>query len=256
MCEVLAHRGPDDAGIWCDGPIGLGHARLSVIDLSDAGRQPMANEDGSLWIVLNGEIYNFLELRHELEQQGLPLPHPHRHRGAAPPLRPLRRRAACTALRGMFAFAIWDVRRRELFLARDRVGKKPLCYHADAHGITFGLRDQGGAPGSRGGPRAGPGGDPSLPHLPVRAGAAERVQRRAQAAPGHYLIARDGRYAVRRYWKLSHRPKFTPRNERERRALEVELLERLDEATALRMAATCRWARSSPGAWTRARSWR
>ena len=70
MCEVLAHRGPDDAAIWCDGPIGLGHRRLSVIDLTDAGRQPMCNTDGSLWIVLNGEIYNFLELRHELEQQG------------------------------------------------------------------------------------------------------------------------------------------------------------------------------------------
>src|SRR5262249_51502401 len=70
MCEAIAHRGPDDAGIWCAGPVGLGHRRLATLALTPAGRQPMCSEDGSLWIVLNGEIYNHVELRRELEQDG------------------------------------------------------------------------------------------------------------------------------------------------------------------------------------------
>ena len=235
MCEVLAHRGPDDAAIWCDGPIGLGHRRLSVIDLTDAGRQPMCNEDGSLWVVLNGEIYNFPELRHELEQQGYRF----RTRTDTEVLLQLYHRDGVDCLhrlRGMFAFAIWDVRRRELFLARDRVGKKPLCYHADAHGITFAseikavLQD----------PEVDREPDPVAIHhyltyqcVPAPLSAFSGVHK---LLPGHYLLARDGRYTVQRYWKLSHRPKFAPRNAHERRALEVELLQRLDEATALRMA--------------------
>jgi len=234
MCDVIAHRGPDDAGMWCDGPIGLGHRRLSVIDLSAAGRQPMCNEDGSLWIVFNGEIYNFQELRLELEQQGYRF----RSRTDTEVLLNLYHRdgvACLDRLRGMFAFAIWDVHRRELFLARDRVGKKPLCYHADAYGITFGseikavLQD----------PEVDREPDPVAIHhyltyqcVPAPLCAFQGVHK---LLPGHYLLARDGHFEVHRYWKLSHRPKLAARTERERRDLEIELLERLDEATALRM---------------------
>ena len=137
MCDVIAHRGPDDAGIWCDGPIGFGHRRLAIIDLSELGRQPMSNADGSLWITFNGEIYNYLELRQELEMQGYQF----RSRTDTEVILHLYHRDGVECLqhlRGMFALAIWDARRRELFLARDRVGKKPLCYHADEYGITFG----------------------------------------------------------------------------------------------------------------------
>jgi asparagine synthase (glutamine-hydrolysing) len=234
MCEVIAHRGPDDAGIWCDGEIGLGHRRLSIIDLSDAGRQPMCNEDGSLWIVFNGEIYNFVELRLELEMQGYRF----RSQTDTEVLLHLYHRDGVECLqrlRGMFAFAIWDAGRRELFLARDRVGKKPLCYHADAYGITFGseikavLQD----------PEVDREPDPVAIHhyltyqcVPAPLCAFKGVHK---LLPGHYLLARNGRFEVRRYWKLSHRPKFAARTERERRGLERELIERLDEATALRM---------------------
>jgi asparagine synthase (glutamine-hydrolysing) len=234
MCDVIAHRGPDDAGIWCDGPIGLGHRRLAIIDLSELGRQPMCNLDGSLWITFNGEIYNYLELRQELEEQGYRF----RSRTDTEVILNLYHRDGVDCLqrlRGMFAFAIWDANRRELFLARDRVGKKPLCYHADAYGITFGseikavLQDH----------EVDREPDPVAIHhyltyqcVPAPLCAFKGVHK---LLPGHYLLARDGRYEVRRYWKLSHRPKFPATTPRERRALELELLARLDEATALRM---------------------
>ncbi|TMB04204.1 MAG: hypothetical protein E6J64_13090 [Deltaproteobacteria bacterium] len=128
MTEVIAHRGPDGSGLHVDGPVALGHRRLSIIDLSTAGAQPMTNEDGTVWITFNGEIYNFLDLRAELEARGHAfrshcdtevLVHGYEEWGEALPER----------LCGMFAFAIWDARRRRLFLARDRLGKKPLYYH-------------------------------------------------------------------------------------------------------------------------------
>ena len=130
MNGALAHRGPDDAGAFSEAGIALGHRRLAIIDLSPAGHQPMANEDGSLQIVFNGEIYNYRDLRPGLEAAG----HAFRSHSDTEVILHLyeQRGAACLGeLRGMFAFAIWDRRRRRLFAARDRVGKKPFVY---AHG--------------------------------------------------------------------------------------------------------------------------
>ncbi|HSB62444.1 MAG TPA: asparagine synthase (glutamine-hydrolyzing), partial [Vicinamibacteria bacterium] len=127
MTAALAHRGPDGEGLHLDGPAALGHRRLSIIDLSDAAREPMTNEDGSLWLVFNGEIYNFRELREELKDR-----HRFRSQGDAEVILHLyedRQDEAVKALDGMFAFALWDARRRRLLLARDRAGKKPLYYH-------------------------------------------------------------------------------------------------------------------------------
>lgn len=127
MCDMLTHRGPDDSGLWNDGPVALGHRRLSILDLSPRGRNPMANEDESIWIVFNGEIYNFRELRRELESLG------HRFRSQTDTeviihlyeeLGP----ASVERLNGIFAFALWDGPRRRLLLVRDRVGVKPLYY--------------------------------------------------------------------------------------------------------------------------------
>lgn len=131
MGAALAHRGPDGEGCFVEGAAALGHRRLSIIDL-ETGAQPMANEDGSLVIVFNGEIYNFLELRPELERRG----HVFRTRSDTEVLLHLYEEhgeAMAERLNGMFAFAIWDRRGQRLFLARDRFGKKPLYYLED-HG--------------------------------------------------------------------------------------------------------------------------
>ena len=136
MVRTLKHRGPDDTGIFVDGPIGLGHNRLSIIDLSPAGHQPMSDERGEIWIVFNGEIYNYQSLRHELEAYGVHF----RSKTDTEVIIQLYKRygTECVQyLRGMFAFAIWDARKKELFLARDRIGKKPIKYYIDSRHIVF-----------------------------------------------------------------------------------------------------------------------
>jgi len=127
MSGTLAHRGPDGEGVHLDGPVALGHRRLSVIDLSEAASEPITNEDGSLWLVFNGEIYNFRELRRGLEGR-----HRFRSQGDGEVILHLYEEkgdAAVSELDGMFAFGLWDARQRRLLLARDRAGKKPLYYH-------------------------------------------------------------------------------------------------------------------------------
>src|SRR5262245_28087179 len=122
MRDTLTHRGPDDSGLYLGDGVGLGHRRLSIVDLR-GGRQPMANEDDSIWIVFNGEIYNHRDLRPGLEERG------HRYRAMSDTetiihLYEEQGALAVERLRGMFAFAIWDSARRELLLARDRLGIK------------------------------------------------------------------------------------------------------------------------------------
>lgn len=135
MTDVLAHRGPDGEGIHVDGSVALGHRRLAIIDLT-TGAQPMASADGKTWITFNGEIYNFKVLRGELEAQG------HRFKTTSDTEVILAAYEAwgvecLSRLRGMFAFGIWDGKRRRLFLARDRVGIKPLVYAWDGRRLLF-----------------------------------------------------------------------------------------------------------------------
>ncbi len=137
MIATLRHRGPDDEGVWTDCRAGLAHARLSIIDLSPAGHQPMASADGSAWITYNGEVYNFAEIRQELEALGYPF----RSRGDTEVI--INGWQAWgpkifSRLRGMFALAIWDRRSQRLILARDRLGKKPLYYAPTATAFLFG----------------------------------------------------------------------------------------------------------------------
>jgi len=136
MRDALTHRGPDDSGLFIDGRVGLGHRRLSIIDLS-TGVQPIHNEDSSCWIVFNGEIYNYRALRKELEQAGHQfytntdteiILHLYEQDGE----RMLQK------LNGMFAFCIWDRQQQTLFLARDRLGKKPLYYASNSSAFLFG----------------------------------------------------------------------------------------------------------------------
>lgn len=135
MSGVLRHRGPDDQGLFFDSQIGLGHRRLNIIDLKK-GHQPMSNEDGSIRIVLNGEVYNYIELRKELISKG----HTFRTKSDTEVLIHLYEdmgEGFLKRLEGMFAFAIWDKRKRRLFIARDRFGIKPLHYFLDKHCLIF-----------------------------------------------------------------------------------------------------------------------
>ena len=136
QAHVQRHRGPDDWDVWCDGPVALAQRRLSIVDLSPGGHQPMANEDGTVWVTFNGELYNWPEVRPVLAARG------HRFRGASDTEMLLhlweeRGPGMLEALRGMFAFALFDTRKQWLLLARDRVGKKPLFYHDDGSRIVF-----------------------------------------------------------------------------------------------------------------------
>jgi asparagine synthase (glutamine-hydrolysing) len=136
MCAAMVHRGPDDEGIYTDGSVGLGMRRLSIVDLA-TGHQPLSNEDGTVWIVFNGEIYNHAALREKLQAQG----HHYRTNSDTETIVHLYEQYGpdCVQhLRGMFAFAIWDARRRRLFIARDRLGIKPLYYHLSPGQIAWG----------------------------------------------------------------------------------------------------------------------
>ena len=137
MRDVLSHRGPDGSGLFIDGPVGLSHRRLAIVDVSTAGEQPMTNEDGSVWIAFNGEIYNHASLRPSLEAKG------HRYRSRCDTETIIHQYEedgdrVVEKLHGMFAFAIWDKKKQELLLARDRLGIKPLYYATTDAGLVFG----------------------------------------------------------------------------------------------------------------------
>jgi asparagine synthase (glutamine-hydrolysing) len=139
MRESVAHRGPDDGGLWQseDGRVVFGHRRLAIVELSSAGHQPMSNEDGGVWITFNGEIYNHAELRKTLRLDDR---HKFRSRSDTEVILHLyeeRQHGVVDALDGMFAFGLWDDRRRRLILARDRMGKKPLYYTVAAGRLLF-----------------------------------------------------------------------------------------------------------------------
>jgi asparagine synthase (glutamine-hydrolysing) len=136
MAGTLSHRGPDDEGIYTDAGVGLAHRRLSIIDVA-GGHQPLSNEDGTIWVVFNGEIYNFEELNRQYLSSG----HQFRTHSDTETIVHLYEELgeACFAqMRGMFAIALWDSRRKRLLLARDRIGKKPLFYSWDGRRLVFG----------------------------------------------------------------------------------------------------------------------
>ena len=136
MTDVIAHRGPDGEGFWNEGYIGFGHRRLAILDLSTRGHQPMMSFDKRYILVFNGEIYNFREIRVELEQYGYVF----RSQTDTEVLLNAWHKwniDAIEKLNGMFAFAIWDRQKKELILARDRYGIKPLYYWKSAQNIVF-----------------------------------------------------------------------------------------------------------------------
>lgn len=211
MLGALQHRGPDGSGAWYDDHCALGHQRLSILDLSDAGRQPMPNEDGTIWLTFNGEIYNVAELRRGLIERGHVfrsqtdsevVVHGYEEWGAA----------VVGRLRGMFAFAVWDQRRTRLLLARDRVGKKPLVYCQTRAGLVFGSEIQ--ALLASGLVARDP--DPvaldayfSLGYVPAPLTAFSAIRKLPPAHVFEWEPGVDSCPPPRRYWTLSHTPKTT-----------------------------------------------
>lgn len=230
MADTIVHRGPDDEGYYLSGPVGLGFRRLSIIDLK-TGHQPLSNEDGTVWIVFNGEIYNFEELREDLLARG----HVFRTRTDTEVIVHLYEEygpECVERLRGMFGFAIWDERRQSLMLARDRIGIKPVYYAIGRDSLVFGSEIKAILA------------DPAI-QAQVRPEIIDRFltfyyvpgedtlfENIFKLRPGSYLLARDGKVEVHPYWDLEFHP--VPRSVEES---ERELLEILDESARLHMIA-------------------
>ncbi|MGB8522180.1 MAG: asparagine synthase (glutamine-hydrolyzing) [Candidatus Acidiferrales bacterium] len=230
MCETIVHRGPDDEGVFVQGHVGLGMRRLSIIDLS-SGHQPIHNEDQTIWIVFNGEIYNFLELRPELESRGHRfytntdtevIVHLYEEFGDE----------CVQKLRGMFAFAIWDEKRQRLLLARDRFGKKPLHYAISGGRLLFGSEIKAllaVAPELSEVDRQALLSYFSFGYIPDPQSAFSRIQK---LPPGHILEFACGQTKIHQYWDLPRFGTMEPQSEEE--CLE-ELERRLGEAVRVRL---------------------
>ena len=206
MCDLSIHRGPDDEGIYLDNELGIGMRRLSIIDVP-GGHQPIYNEDKSIWIVFNGEIYNFLELRKDLIAKG----HHFSSNSDTETIIHLYEEIGdqcVTRLNGMFAFAIWDAKQRKLFLSRDRLGQKPLHYSITQNGLTFAseipplLED--------------PTVERQLEEIALREylqlwyvpGPLTMFKGIFKLPPAHTLVCKNGKVSIERYWEVDFSQKF------------------------------------------------
>lgn len=214
MRDALTHRGPDDAGIWLDGSVGLGHRRLSIVDLG-TGHQPMTNEDGTVWLAFNGEIYNHGELRPMLEARG------HRYHSSSDSETIIHLYeefglAGVEQLRGMFAYAIWDARQQQLVIVRDRLGIKPLYYALKDDGTLSFASEIKALVESHAI-------KPELNHNALADYTANRYTSGEETLfrgvkrlmPGHTLIWRDGQIRIERYWDLSFTKQPEPLSEKQ-----------------------------------------
>ena len=230
MNNTLLHRGPDGEGYFLNGNVGLGHRRLSIIDL-EAGKQPMSNEDGSVQVVFNGEIYNFLELREFLKKKGHcfstrsdteVIVHGYEEWGET----------VFEHLRGMFAIALWDAARQKILLARDRLGKKPLYYFLDKDRLAFASELKALIS------------DPAVPreldlealdcyltfgYVPSPLSIFKSVRK---LSPAHLAVCDRHGFSVRPYWHLDMEHEAPPRTESE---IIDELKSLFDESVGLRM---------------------
>jgi asparagine synthase (glutamine-hydrolysing) len=233
MCGTMVHRGPDDEGIYTAPHIGLGQRRLSIIDLRPIASPPLSNEDGTVWVVLNGEVYNFKALREALSEKGHHfrtgtdtevIVHLYEDYGTD----------CLNKLRGMFAFALWDSRKKQLFCARDRLGKKPFCYTKTSKSFIFGSEIKAITA------------DPEVTvepdyhaidlyltyqFVPSPYTAFMGIRR---LAPGEFLTCDvEGNVTIERYWE----PPTPAKTGSTQEEIEDEVLRRLSEAVEIRMAA-------------------
>ncbi len=209
MCDAIVHRGPNDAGYWTAGSVGLGVRRLSIIDVG-GGHQPISNEDGTLWIVFNGEVFNHVALRSELKQRG------HRFTTTTDTevivhLYEEEGQNCLRHLRGMFAFAIWDSRKNQLFIARDRLGIKPLYYALGHDSLLFGseIKTMLSRPMiSRNMDWTAIDAYFAYGYIPAPFTAYKSIR---QLLPGHFLIAERRGVTLEQYWDLAMTPKLSGR---------------------------------------------
>ena len=232
MTSALRHRGPDDGDVWIGEGAGLGSRRLAIIDLSPRGRMPMTNESGSLRLVFNGEIYNFAELRRNLESRG----HVFRSESDSEVILHLYEQEGTDAiarLRGMFAFALWDAPRRRLWLGRDRLGKKPLVYWTRGPELSF-ASELGALLND---PAIDPVPDAAAIHRYLTWGVVPAPRTAIAGAmklpPAHHLVFENGVPRVERYWRVSYRA----RRQGTADELRGQLKERIDESVRLRLVA-------------------
>lgn len=213
MCDAVVHRGPDDEGVFVKDGVGFGMRRLSVIDLP-GGHQPVFNEDRSVWVVFNGEIFNFAELRQQLEARG----HHFSTRSDTEVIVHLYEdlgEECVHKLRGMFAFAIYDENRRRLLLARDRLGKKPLHYALRKERLWFASEIKSilaAAPDLSATDPQGLLQYMYFGYIPDPATAFVSIKK---LPPGHLLIYENGQMKVRQYWDLPRYSTHSPRSEEE-----------------------------------------
>jgi asparagine synthase (glutamine-hydrolysing) len=230
MSDVIAYRGPDDSGVFTEGPIGLGHRRLSIIDLSELGHQPMSTGDDKIWITYNGEIYNFQVLRKDLEEKGY------------------RFRSDCDTevilylyreygydflerLRGMFAFAIWDSESHKLILARDRIGKKPLYYFHDDKTLVFASEIKAILQDPHVRREVNIEGFCDYFHYLYVPDPKTIFKNIYKLQPGHFLVCDTQGISTRQYWDIS----FAQTIGGSRTEIARNLLKTLDESVRLRM---------------------
>lgn len=245
MCRSFSYRGPDDEGIYINGwtgegsqkvSAGLGHTRLSIIDLSHAGHQPMSNEDGTIWVTYNGEIYNFTELRADLESKG----HTFKSRTDTEVILHLYEEEGLQSvhhLNGMFAFALWDEKVSRLWICRDRIGIKPLVYYWDGRHFVFASEIKALLS------------DPTIPkeldhealilylafnYVPAPYTIFKGIKK---LQPGHFMTLENGKLEIRNYWDV---PRSTDtdvcsRACSEQESIKKSLCEYLSEAVRARM---------------------
>ena len=200
MMDAIRHRGPDDDGIYVEPQAVLGHRRLSIIDLN-SGRQPISNEDGTLWIVYNGEIYNFPELRNQLLAKGH-LFKTHTDTEVIVHLYEEFGDGCVKHLRGMFAFALWDARKKRLLLARDRVGIKPLYFAETSDSLLFASEIKALLVDSELRREVDPQAIDTFLTFNYVPGGDTLLRGVRKLEPGHYLVLERGQIKIERYWDL------------------------------------------------------
>ncbi len=232
MIGTIRYRGPDDVGFWRNGPVGLAHARLSIIDLAD-GHQPMSIANNSLWITFNGEIFNYIELREELIKKG--------HRFATGSdtevllhLYQEEGERCVERLNGQWAFAIWDAPKQKLFLSRDRFGVRPLYYTQTAESFLFASEIKALLACSEVGSAIDLIALDQIFTFWVTLPPRTAFQDIKQLPPGHSMVVEDGRITLSAYWKLDLDPE-PERGIADKERLAQELLELLQDATRIRL---------------------